>query len=269
MSNISIEEFNKIRKYIKDQFGISLNDEKKTLVYSRLRTTLADLGFDNFTQYFDYLTKDKSGDAVTRFIDKITTNHTFFMRESDHFDYFRDEVLPYIEKTYNAQKDIRLWCSACSSGEESVTIQMILQDYFKNKDWNTEILATDISTQVLDKAVAGKYHIDGVKTLPKTWQDAYFKKADDTFYQVSDSIKSKILYRKYNLMDNFSFKKKFQVIFCRNVMIYFDHETKVGLVKKFYDIIEPGGYLFVGHSESLTNTGTNFKYVKPAIYQKP
>ena len=269
MDNISIEEFNRIRSYIKSQFGISLNDEKKTLVYSRLRTTLAELGFDDFTQYFDYLTKDKSGEAVTRFIDKITTNHTFFMRESDHFDFFRDTVLPYIEKTYSTQKDIRLWCNACSSGEESVTIQMILQDYFKDPSWNTEILATDISTQVLDKAVAGKYHIDGVQTLPKAWQDAYFKKSSDVLYEVSDTIRKKIVYRKFNLMDTFNFKKNFQVIFCRNVMIYFDHETKVGLVKKFYDIIEPGGYLFIGHSESLSNTGTDFKYIKPSVYRKP
>ena len=269
MNNISIEEFNRIRNYIKDQFGISLNDEKKTLVYSRLRTTLAELGFDDFTQYFDYLTKDKTGEAVTKFVDKITTNHTFFMREADHFDFFRDTVLPYIDKTYKTQKDIRLWCNACSSGEESVTLQIILQEYFKDSGWNTEILATDISTQVLDKAVAGKYNIEGVKTLPKAWQDTYFKKIDDVFYEVSENIRKKILYRKFNLMDNFNFKKNFQVIFCRNVMIYFDHETKVGLIKKFYDIMESGGYLFVGHSESLTNTGTNFKYVKPAIYQKP
>jgi len=271
MKEITTAEFNKIREYIKANFGISLSDEKKTLVYSRLRTTLADLGMDSFSQYFDYLTSDKSGEAVVRFVDKITTNHTFFMRETDHFDYFRDHALPDIQKTFAGQNDLRMWCAASSSGEEPVTLQIIAQEYCKknNLNWDTQMLASDISTQVLDKAVAGKYANEALVNLPKPWLNEHFKKLDEEFSQVSDGIRKNIIYRRFNLMNPFSFKKKFQVVFCRNVMIYFDTATRDQVVEKFFQVIEPGGYFFIGHSESITNTGTGFQYLKPAVYKKP
>jgi chemotaxis protein methyltransferase CheR len=172
MQDITDKEFKQIRDYIKANFGISLNDEKKSLIYSRLRTTLIEKGFDNFTDYFQYMINDKTQEAVIRFIDKVTTNHTFFMREVDHFDYFRDTVLPYIEEAYRSQKDLRLWCAGCSSGEESNTLQMIIQDYFKNKPdkWNVQILATDISTQVLDKAVNSVYTTESLASVPDKWR---------------------------------------------------------------------------------------------------
>ena len=271
MKDLTVAEFNKIRDYIKTNYGISLSDEKKTLVYSRLRTTLADLGMDSFSDYFDYLVKDKSGEVIKQFVNKITTNHTFFMRETDHFDYLRDKVLPYLDETYKSTHDLRLWCAACSSGEEPVTLQIIVQEFFKNHNpkWNTEILATDISSQILDKAVAGRYATESLVNLPKTWITEYFTKVDAEFSQIKDSVRKNIIYRKLNLMDSFNFKKRFQVIFCRNVMIYFDNATRDQVVNKFYDIIEPGGYLFIGHSESITNSGSKFEYVKPAIYRKP
>jgi len=270
MQELSTAEFNRIRDFIKANYGISLSDEKKTLVYSRLRTTLADQGFTSFSDYFDHLIRDKSGDSIVRFVDKITTNHTFFMREADHFDYLRDTVLPYISEAYRSQRDFRLWCAASSSGEEPVTLQMIAQDHFKKagEPWNTEILATDISTTVLDKCVHGRYATEGVNSLPKQWQTEYFKKADSQFHETVPGIRKNIIYRKFNLMDNFPFTKKFQVIFCRNVMIYFDANVRAAVVKKLYDVTEPGGYLFIGHSESLNNTGSAYKYIKPAIYRK-
>jgi chemotaxis protein methyltransferase CheR len=271
MKEITDKEFNQIRDYIKNNFGISLSDEKKSLIFSRLRTTLIDGNFANFTEYFDFLVKDKSGSAITRFIDKVTTNHTFFMREVDHFDYLRDTVLPYIEENWRSQKDLRMWCAASSSGEEPYTLQMIVQDFFKkvNNKWDTKILATDISTQVLDKAVFGVYQNDSLKPLPEHWKKEYFKKYDDTHSIVADDIKKQMIFRKFNLMeDKYPFTKLFHVIFCRNVMIYFDNKTRDECVRKFYDIIEPGGYLFIGHSESLNHTGTQLKYVLPAVYRK-
>ncbi|MCL1843585.1 MAG: protein-glutamate O-methyltransferase CheR [Defluviitaleaceae bacterium] len=270
MKELTNAEFNKIRDYIKSNYGISLSDEKKTLVHSRLRSTLQELGMETFSEYFDYLIKEKSGDALTRFVNKITTNHTFFMRETDHFDYFREIVLPYVEEKYESQKDIRLWCAACSSGEEAVTLQILMQEYFKKtRGWDTQMLACDISAQVLDRAVAGKYLTDALENLPKDWQKAYFKKADDQFSMVVEGVKKQILYRRMNLMESFPFKKKFHVIFCRNVMIYFDNQTRDAVVKKFFDATEPGGYLFIGHSESISNTGSGYQYIKPAVYRKP
>jgi chemotaxis protein methyltransferase CheR len=234
-----------------------------------LRSTLTENGFDNFTQYFEFLTSGKSKEAITRFIDKVTTNHTFFMREVDHFDYLKNTVLPYIEETWGNQRDLRLWCSACSSGEESNTLQMIIQDYFKGKNWNTMILATDISTQVLDKAVFSVYPNESLASVPERWRKEYFKRYDDEYSQVVDDIKKQIIYRKFNMMEKqFPFKKKFQVIFSRNVMIYFDNKTRDEVVQKFYDNTEEGGYLFIGHSESLNHTSTKYKYVMPAVYRQ-
>jgi chemotaxis protein methyltransferase CheR len=179
-------------------------------------------------------------------------------------------VLPQIEESHKSDRDIRVWCAGCSTGEEPCQLEMIIQDYFKRKTgtWDTQILATDISTGVLEKAQAGIYLAESVKSLPKAWQAEYFRKIDDERWAVSDQIKGQITYRKLNLMEAFPFRKPMQAIFCRNVMIYFDNETRDQLVEKFYRLTEPGGYLFIGHSESLNHSSTKYKYIKPAIYRK-
>lgn len=270
MNEITNKEFVLIRDYIKKNYGINLGEEKKSLIYSRLRSVLNEKGFKNFTEYYDYLVSDKSGQASIVFIDKMTTNHTFFMREVEHFYYFRDQVLPYLESSVK-DGDLRVWCAGCSSGEEAYTIEMFMLDYFKDKprNWNTEILATDISSSVLSKAVKGVYGKEQTRPLPEHWKKKYFKNYDDENVIVSNDVKSKVTYRKFNLMENtFPFRKKFQVIFCRNVMIYFDNETRNKLVEKFYQASDYGAYLFIGHSESLNNTGTKYKYIMPAVYRK-
>lgn len=269
MQDITDKEFLLIRDYIKDNYGINLTGEKKSLVYSRLKNTLDKLGLKDFTEYYNYLLKDKTGNASMTFIDKMTTNHTFFMREIDHFEYLKSTVLPYIERTAE-DKDVRIWCAGCSSGEESYTLEMILNDYFKNKgNWNTELLATDISTVVLNKAIKGIYSNDKIKTLNENWKKNYFTPIDSNRVQVIDEIKNKITYRKFNLMNSkYPFKRKFQTIFCRNVMIYFDDETRTNLVKRFYDSSEKGAYLFIGHSETLNNIKTDYEYIMPAVYRK-
>ena len=269
MKVITDAEFHKMRDYVRLNFGISLNDEKKTLVQSRLRTVILEHGFNSFTQYFDFVRRDS--EAMKQFINRITTNHTFFMRETEHFDYFRDTVLPYIEEEYKTRRDLGLWCAACSSGEEAVTLQIIAQEYFKKSSagWDTQMLATDISTTVLDKAVAAQYPTDALANLPKTWLNEYFTKIDATTSQVSPTIRRQILYRKFNLMEPFRFKRRFHVIFCRNVMIYFDSLSRDSVIKKFYEVTEPGGYLFIGHSETASNSGSGYEYIKPAVYRKP
>jgi chemotaxis protein methyltransferase CheR len=179
-------------------------------------------------------------------------------------------VLPYLEEKYARQREINIWCAACSSGEEPNTLQMIMTDYFGNKgQWNTELLATDISSNALDKAVHSVYSAEKVDAMPEKWRKKYFKKCDNDNYIVTDNIKNKITYRKFNLMEGkYSFKRKMHVIFCRNVMIYFDNQTRDDVVRKFYDATEEGGYLFIGHSESLTHTATKYKYIMPAVYRK-
>lgn len=191
------------------------------------------------------------------------------MREAKHFSYFREHVLPYLERRV-VRKDLRIWCAGCSSGEESYTLAMILEDYFQTKPgWDKTLLATDISSKVLEQAVRGEYTGKDVSVLPQQWRNRYFSKIGKEKYTVQEQIKSQVVYRKFNLIDPvFPFKQKFHVIFCRNVMIYFDNATRERLIQKFWDHTEKGGYLFVGHSESVHREKSPYVYMMPGVYRK-
>jgi len=270
MFEISDEEFRTLAGYIHSNYGIKLGEHKKSLVVGRLKNILLQKKFSNFAEYYKYIAADKTGDAVSTLIEKITTNHTYFMREADHFYYLRDVVLPYLAGTVKS-KDLRIWSAGCSTGEEPYTIAMILQDFFgpEKPQWDTRILATDISSRVLGIAKKGEYTNKEIEVLPMSWRINYFKRIDRGRSVVTDKIREEVIFRSFNLMnDSFPFKKKFHVIFCRNVMIYFDAETRKKLLDKFYNFTEPGGYLFIGHSESLNRRETKFKYVRPAVYRK-
>jgi chemotaxis protein methyltransferase CheR len=268
VKDLTNKEFDDIRSYIKANYGISLSEEKRSLVFSRLRSTLAEHGFTDFTQYFNFLLNDKTGAEMKKFVNRITTNHTYFMREADHFYFFRDKVLPAIYES--GSKDLRMWCAASSSGEEPYTLMMIINDFFKDKPgWDYKMLATDISTNALEKAIRGVYSNESLEPLPNEWKKRYFSVNDPSSSRVADELKNQILFRRFNLMeDSFPFKKPFQVIFARNVMIYFDNETRNNLVEKFYKHTADGGWLFIGHSESLSHTNTKYKFVMPALYMK-
>jgi len=270
MLTISDKEFKQLTDYIKVNYGIYLKDEKKALLTGRLHNVLTEKNFMSFTDYFNYIITDKTGDAVITLIDKITTNHTFFMREADHFNFFRDKVLPYLATT-SKDKDLRIWSAGCSSGEEPYTLAMIIDEFLglDKKWWDAKILATDISSKVLDIALKGVYNNEGIAIIPASWKVNYFEKLNDGKSVLTNKIRNEVIFRKFNLMmEAFPFKRKFHTIFCRNVMIYFDNETKMKLVKKFYALTEPGGYLFIGHSESLNRNETEYKYIMPAVYRK-
>ncbi|PKM60418.1 MAG: chemotaxis protein CheR [Firmicutes bacterium HGW-Firmicutes-4] len=274
MIQITEKEFAKLTEYIHSEFGIELKKEKQLLLMGRLHKLLVELGFDSFTDYYQYLISDKTGEASSVLIDKVSTNHTFFMREPEHFEFFKNTVLPYLKKKKEAEnnRDIRLWCAASSTGEEPYTLAMIMAEFFGSDShhWDKKLLATDISNQVLDTAKKGIYDKDRIQALPPNWKLRYFQNYDSSQVMVSDEIKKEVIYRRFNLMTpTFVFKKKFDVIFCRNVMIYFDQNTKDRLVDKMYNHMEPGGYLFIGHAESLNLKQTNYKFIMPAVYQKP
>ncbi len=270
MIKITKKEFEQLSAYIKTNYGIYLKPEKETLVIGRLQNELLQKGFKNFSEYYDYVIKDNTGMAVSTLLDKITTNHTFFMREADHFAYFKEVVLPYFASRVT-DRDLRIWCAGCSSGEEPYTLAMILDEFF-GKDklyWDTKVLATDISNKVLEEARKGVYSNKEMETLPAKWRINHTIKQDSENSVFTEKLRSEVIFRKFNLMETvFPFKKKFHVIFCRNVMIYFDEKTKNTLVNKYYDLLEVGGYLFIGHSESLNREETRFKYVQPAVYRK-
>ena len=267
---ITDKEFEALARFIKSNYGINLKEEKKSLVMVRLRNVLHQKNMKTFSEYLDYVFNDKSGEAVSELVNRITTNHTYFMRESKHFEFFGDQVLPYLKETVT-DKDLRIWSAGCSTGEEPYTLAMIIDEFFGKEKylWNTQILATDLSSQVLEVAKKGIYSNDSISKMPHDKRLKYFNKISDDNSQIVDKIRKEVIFARLNLMnERFPFKKKFHAIFRRNVMIYFDSKTKMELVNKFYEITEPGGYLFIGHSESLIRNQTKYKYVMPAVYRK-
>jgi chemotaxis protein methyltransferase CheR len=270
MIAITDGEFKQFSDFIKSRYGIHLKPEKKALLAGRLQQVLAEQRFSNFTDYFHHLMSDSSGAAISLLADKITTNHTFFMREASHFQFFKDRVLPGLSQTIR-NRDVRIWCAGCSTGEEAYTLAFLLDERFRSEqpDWDTRVLATDISSKALETAVQGSYPDKSLETLPSAWRSVYFRKGLEGHSVVSDAAKRAVIFRRFNLMQPaFPFKRKFHAIFCRNVMIYFDERTKADLIRKFYEHTEPGGYLFIGHSESLERDGTGYRYVMPSVYRK-
>ncbi|WP_026882766.1 CheR family methyltransferase [Clostridium akagii] len=269
MITLKDSEFRELTTYMKANYGINLI-AKRLLIEGRLANMVTEMGFTNFSDYLKFVFKNASGNEINILINRLTTNHTYFMREAEHFKYFGDKVLPYLASS-SKNNDLRIWSAGCSSGEEPYTLSMIIADYFENEKsiWNTKILATDISEKVLEQAKNGIYTEEAVNIIPKYWTLKYFNKIKDGKYQICEEIRNEIIYRDFNLMTGiFPFKKKFHVIFCRNVMIYFEPKTKMELINKFYDMTETGGYLFIGHSESINKNETKYKYIMPAVYRK-
>ncbi|MGE5372566.1 MAG: CheR family methyltransferase [Solirubrobacterales bacterium] len=268
---ITDAEFEQLTGYMKQNYGIYIKPEKKYLVVGRLQSYLLQHGFDDFSAFYKYLMTDKTGEASIEIVNRLTTNHTFFMREVDHFEYFKSIVLPYLTTRYGDSKDLRVWSAGCSSGEEPYTLAMLIADHLGHQrpQWDAKILATDISTRVIKTATRGIYSNEQTVNLPPQWLKSYFKSVGSSSGEIVESVRNEVLFRPFNLMTpTFPFKKRFHVIFCRNVMIYFDNPTKYALVQRFYDVLEPGGYFFIGHSETLNREDTPFQYIKPAIYRK-
>ncbi|MGI6731927.1 MAG: CheR family methyltransferase [Anaerovoracaceae bacterium] len=269
MISLKDDEFKVITSFIKENYGVNLT-HKRPLIEGRLSNYIASLNFDNYMDYFEHARNDATGAEMTELINKLTTNHTYFMREKEHFEFYQKTILPWIDKTLKT-KDLRVWSAGCSSGQEPYTLSMITQDYIglEKDQWESTILASDISNKVLAKAMKGVYAEEELSKLPPKWIKNYFIPLDTGDYAVTEALRRTVAFRNFNLLSNFNFKKPFQAIFCRNVMIYFDVPTKNELVAKFYDVLLPGGYFMIGHSESLASCRHKFKYIKPSVYQKP
>jgi chemotaxis protein methyltransferase CheR len=226
--------------------------------------------FDNFHDYLEDILSDKTGAKIDLLITKLTTNYTYFMREDMHYKFMVSTALP--EWTAKVRDhDLRIWSAGCSSGEEAYTAAMVLDNYFgPNKSaWDTTILATDISPRVLKLGKDAMYTQEHLERLPEAWVKKYFKSLGSDRYEIVPSLKKEVIFRELNLMNSFShFKRRFHIIFCRNVMIYFDVPTKAALAKKFHDVLEPGGYLFIGMSETLSGIFGGLDQIAPAIYRK-
>ena len=262
-------EFYRIVNYVKRLYGIDLS-EKKVLIIGRLENYLIRNGYNSYSEYMAEVERSPNGKEGKNLVNVLTTNHTYFMRESEHFDYMRRMVLPQLKAKESASKDLRIWSAASSTGEEPYGIAMVLKDYFglDYPTWDTRILATDLSTRVLEHALKGVYLKEQIQPIPDRWKVANFRQVDRLHYQVKDELRKEVIFRQFNLMNPFPFKKKFHIVFLRNVMIYFEEDVKYKLVEKVYDFMEPGGYLFIGTTESLDRTKTRFQYVQPSIYKK-
>lgn len=269
MLTLSQNDFLKLMDFIQKNYGINLS-KKKQLIESRLANTITAMGFADFKSYVDHLMKTNNKADIEVMLNKLTTNYTFFMREKVHFDFFKNTILPQLVNT-KKNKVFSIWSAGCSSGQEPYTLSMIIKDYLGNSAsmWDTRILATDISQKALATAQKAEYEEGDLKDIPAKWKTDYFTKVPNSDrYAVSQKIKDNVLFRTFNLMDPIRFKMPFDVIFCRNVMIYFDQPTKDALVQRFYNATNPGGYLLIGHSETLNKEVTPYQYLMPATYRK-
>ena len=261
-------QFDRVVRYVKIHYGIDLS-QKRILVNGRLETHFLHNGYDSFEEFMSKAEMDFQGAESKGLIDALTTNHTYFLREQAHFEYLRQVILPYLKVKEEKTRDLGIWSAASSTGEEPYTLAMVVSDFFglEAANWDTRILATDISTRVLEHAVKGVYLKEQIDPLPEIWKRRYFINHGEE-YAVRDELKKQLIFRRFNLMDEFPFKRKFHVVFLRNVMIYFNDDVKYRLIDKIYRFMEPGGYLIIGATESLDKNRIQFKYVQPSIYRK-
>ena len=263
---ISDADFKRLVDFIHGTYGIDLS-QKRQLITGRLSASVRRRGYRSFSEFVDHLLKHKDNDEVTLVLNKLTTNYTFFMREEDHLDYFRKTIIPELVRRHQKDKVLSIWSAGCSSGEEPYNICMYLFDYLgaQAKDWDTRILATDISEQALTTAKRGIYELPD--TVPLNWKKKYFTDNRNGTHTVTPAVRNNVIFQTFNLMDPIKFRRKFDVIFCRNVMIYFDQPTKDALVQRFYDATVPGGYFLISYSENLSQK-TPYRRLAPATFQK-
>ncbi len=266
------KDFDFLRKISNARTGIVVTDDKFDMFYARLSRRVRKLGFSSFSQYCDFVASDRAGDEILELINAVTTNLTAFFRENHHFEFLSKTVLPKLLKENRDEKKIRIWSAGCSTGEEPYSLAITLKESLPaNLHWDIEILATDIDSNVLAKASKGIYAEDRVKDMNSKILRSWFMKGKGSnagFVRVKPEIRSLINFGQLNLMENWSVGDIKDVIFCRNVVIYFDRESKTRLVNRYADNLKDGGYLFIGHSESLYKITDRFELIGNTIYQK-
>lgn len=265
---LTAREFDQIRNLAYEKFGLSLREGKETLVSARLGKKIRELNFTSFQQYYQHVVGDSTGEALVSLIDALTTNHTSFFREPIHFEFLRDTVLPQLK----GRERISIWSAACSTGEEPYSIAACLQEEWGDAGLaKLRILASDISTRALRKAQQGVYPAERFEGIPVQQLRPFLLRGNGEskgLYRVKPQVRSAVEFTRVNLMESVSHLGPFSVIFCRNVMIYFDKPTQEGLVNRLAGCLEPGGYLFTGHSESLNGIKHPLQFVRAAIYRK-
>jgi len=266
-AELSERQFKRISQLVYRLCGINLKSGKEALVRARLMKRLRALGMKSFNEYIRYIESDRGVQELGLMIDVITTNKTSFFREQEHFSYLGEKILPELKA-----RRLRFWSAGCSSGEEPFSLAILLREEVPDIEFkDVRILGTDISTRMLERARKAIYGEETLQDLPPSILRKYFiriRKESPRIYKVKDNVRAMVRLAWLNLMDSWPMNGPFNVIFCRNVMIYFDRATQEKLINRFWNLLEPGGYLFVGHSEGLSAISHRFRYVQPAVYRK-
>ncbi len=263
---LNADEFNWISRFLNERTGIQLKDGKQAMVMGRLEKRLRLHNYRSYGEYFHHLNKPGNELELRLATDLLTTNETYFFREPQHFEFLCGQILP----KQPLSKPLRIWSAASSSGEEAYTLGLLLADYFPSNNW--EIIGTDISTRVLEKARDGLYPLSASQNIPQRLLKKYcFKGIDEYegFLLVDPAIRKRVKFQHANLIGDLPDLGMFDIIFLRNVMIYFEQETKQRVLDRLQRFLLPGGYFIISHTESLNGFKTPFKIVKPSIYQKP
>jgi len=266
---LSAAEFELIRNLARERFGLDLRQGKEELVKARLGRLIRQGRFPSFRSYYEYVVSDRTGEALVSMIDALTTNYTSFRREPAHFEFLVQHLLP----AWRNRRSLRIWSAACASGEEPYTLACTLLEHLPpSSSPEIHILATDISTRALSAAERGIYPAERLRDLPPVWLPRFFLRGHGSYeghMKVKPEVRRLIEFGRLNLIEPFSHAEPFVLIFCRNVMIYFDRPVRQMVVERVTSWLEPGGYLFVGHAESLAGLKTGLEYVRPAVYRKP
>lgn len=278
MCNMNTKEFERFSALIYDEVGIKMPSAKKTMLEARLQKRLKALGMHSFQEYADYIFSPLGRDQeIIQLIDVVTTNKTDFFREPQHFDFLVREAIPTMRQIRGAGDSplnpFRIWSAGCSTGEEPYTMAMVLSDYAAaNHGFKFSILASDICTQVIQTASSAVYGEDRTDTIPLSMKKKYLLRSKDRskgLVRIVPELRSSVSFKRVNFMDDhFGINEKMDVIFCRNVVIYFDKETQARLMMKFHRQLVTGGYLFIGHSETLNGLGVPFTQVANTVYRK-
>ena len=263
---IGAKEFATIQKLMHDHAGIVLKETKQALVEARVNSRLRLLALSSYTEYVQYLEGAKGEDELVHLIDAITTNVTHFFREPDHIDYLQQEVAGWLEA---GKRKFRFWSAGCSTGEEPYSLAMMLRQVQGIEGADVRILATDVSTRVLKKAMAGRYRLSKVEAVPEQYRRGAFSPDGGTHAVITDALKRNILFRRLNLNTTpYPIEGTFDAIFCRNVMIYFDRELRARIINEAHRLLNPNGLLVVGHAETLLGVDSKFGFLQPSVYRK-
>ena len=264
---MSALDYHRIQVVAFNKTGITLSNQKKHMIYSRLARRIRHLKLNNFHQYCELIERDNSCEE-NDFINAITTNLTAFFRENHHFEFLKNQLIPQLISRNKATKRLRIWAAGCSTGEEPYSIALILNDLNELSSWDVKILATDLDTNVLNTAKNGHYPIDRLATIPKPYHHFLRFNRKKTRFKFNAQIQKYITFKQLNLLDNWPMQGPFDVIFCRNVVIYFDAKTQQKLFFRYAELCHEQSHLFIGHSENLHHLNGTFISLGRTIYAK-